>query len=125
MDRKAIPQVQELVRMYHPAMATWFSPLGNNWYDSLQVMFTKHISHNLDVTSNFTHQKELCHAGDAIEALQRLPVAPPGEREHECGPHLPTPREAGAERAGGILQRVQPDGSADAIGQQPGSDSDV
>ncbi|MBZ5622068.1 MAG: TonB-dependent receptor [Acidobacteriia bacterium] len=45
---------------YNDGLATWFSPLGNNWYDSLQVKFTKRFSHNLDVTSNFTYQKELC-----------------------------------------------------------------
>ena len=45
---------------YNDGLATWFSPLGNSWYDALQAKFTKRFSHNLDVTSSFTYQKELC-----------------------------------------------------------------
>jgi hypothetical protein len=45
---------------YNDSLTTWFDPLGNSWYDSLQVKFTKRFSHGLDVTSNFTYQKELC-----------------------------------------------------------------
>jgi hypothetical protein len=45
---------------YNDALSAWFPPLGNSWYDSLQVKFTKRFSHGLDVTSNFTYQKELC-----------------------------------------------------------------
>jgi hypothetical protein len=44
---------------YDNGLATWFSPLGSSWYDSLQVKFTKRFSHGLDVTSNFTYQKEI------------------------------------------------------------------
>jgi len=46
--------------MYNDGLATWFSPLGNSSYDALQVKFTKRFSHGLDITSNFTYQKELC-----------------------------------------------------------------
>ncbi len=45
---------------YNDALSTWFSPLGNSTYDALQVKLTKRMSHGLDVTSNFTYQKELC-----------------------------------------------------------------
>jgi hypothetical protein len=45
---------------YNDGLATWFSPLGDSSYDALQVKFTKRFSHNLDLTSNFTYQKELC-----------------------------------------------------------------
>jgi hypothetical protein len=45
---------------YNDGLATWFDPLGNSWYDALQVKFTKRFSHGVDVTSNFTYQKELC-----------------------------------------------------------------
>jgi len=45
---------------YNDSLAWWFDPTGDSWYDSLQVKFTKRMSHGLDVTSNFTYQKELC-----------------------------------------------------------------
>jgi len=45
---------------YNDGLAEWFSPLGNSWYDGLQAKFTKRFSHGLDLTSNFTYQKELC-----------------------------------------------------------------
>jgi hypothetical protein len=45
---------------YNDSLSTWFDPLGNSSYDGLQVKFTKRFSHGLDVTSNFTYQKELC-----------------------------------------------------------------
>ena len=41
-----------------------WSPLGNNWYDSLQVKVTKRYSHGLDFTSAFTWQKELLRGSD-------------------------------------------------------------
>ena len=36
-----------------------WAPLGNSWYDSLQVKVTKRYSHGLDFTLAFTWQKEL------------------------------------------------------------------
>ena len=45
---------------YNDPLAHWFGPVGNSWYDALQVKFTKRFSHGLDVTSNFTYQKEQC-----------------------------------------------------------------
>ena len=41
-----------------------WSPLGNNWYDSLQMKVTKRHSHGLDVTGAFTWQKELVRGSD-------------------------------------------------------------
>jgi len=38
--------------------ATW-SPLGDTWYDSLQVKVTKRLSHGLDLIYNFTWAKDL------------------------------------------------------------------
>lgn len=35
------------------------APLGNNWYDSLQIKATKRVSHGLDVLASFVWQKEL------------------------------------------------------------------
>jgi hypothetical protein len=45
---------------FNDSLSTWFSPLGNSWYDSLQVKFSKRFSHGVDLTSNLTYQKELC-----------------------------------------------------------------
>jgi hypothetical protein len=36
-----------------------WSPLGNTWYDSLQVKVTKRYSHGLDLTASYSWQKEL------------------------------------------------------------------
>jgi hypothetical protein len=35
------------------------APLGNSWYDSLQVKLTKRVSHGLDLLASFVWQKEL------------------------------------------------------------------
>jgi hypothetical protein len=39
------------------------APLGNSWYDALQVKLTKRYSHGLDLTSTFAWQKELADMG--------------------------------------------------------------
>jgi hypothetical protein len=36
-----------------------WSPLGNTWYDALQVKLTKRYSHGLELNANYTFQKEL------------------------------------------------------------------
>jgi hypothetical protein len=41
------------------APAALFAPLGDNWYDSLQVRVIKRLSHGLDVSYNFTWSKTL------------------------------------------------------------------
>ena len=38
---------------------TLWAPVGNTWYDSLQVKVTKRYSHGLDLTTAFSWQKEL------------------------------------------------------------------
>jgi hypothetical protein len=45
---------------YNDALSTWFDPLGNSSYDALQVKFLKRMGHGIDLTSNWTYQKELC-----------------------------------------------------------------
>jgi hypothetical protein len=45
---------------FNDSLAAWFSPLGNNWYDSLQAKFTRRFSRGLDISSSFSWQKELC-----------------------------------------------------------------
>src|SRR5215471_8218607 len=39
------------------SITSLWSPLGNTWYDSLQVKGTKRFSHGLSFTSNFTWSK--------------------------------------------------------------------
>ena len=41
------------------ALAVRWAPLGNNWYDSLQVTLTKRFSRGLELTAAYTYQKEL------------------------------------------------------------------
>jgi hypothetical protein len=36
-----------------------WAPLGNTWYDSLQVKLTKRLSYGLDLTASYSWQKEL------------------------------------------------------------------
>jgi hypothetical protein len=45
-----------------------WAPLGNTWYDSLQIKVTKRYSHGLDLTSGFTWQKELM-MGSEMESM--------------------------------------------------------
>jgi hypothetical protein len=45
---------------YNNGLPAWFDPLGNSWYDSLQMKFVRHFSRGLDVSSSFSYQKELC-----------------------------------------------------------------
>ena len=51
---------------YNDGLSVWFDPLGNSSYDSLQVKFANRFSHGLDLTSNFTFQKELSIGGSGI-----------------------------------------------------------
>ena len=45
---------------YNNSLPAWFDPLGNSWYDALQVKFIRHFARGLDVSSTFSYQKELC-----------------------------------------------------------------
>jgi hypothetical protein len=56
---------------YNDGLAVWFDPLGNSWYDSLQVKVVKRMSHGLDVTSNFTYQKELSLSSATNDVFNR------------------------------------------------------
>ncbi|HYP07970.1 MAG TPA: TonB-dependent receptor [Bryobacteraceae bacterium] len=47
------------------------APLGNTWYDSLQVKATKRYSHGLDFTVAFTWQKELESTGAYNDVFNR------------------------------------------------------
>jgi hypothetical protein len=53
--------VTQMLRPY-PQFGSIFvlwAPLGNTWYDSLQVKLTKRYSRGLDLNANYTFQKEL------------------------------------------------------------------
>jgi hypothetical protein len=43
---------------YNDGLSERWAPLGNSWYDGLQVKVTKRYSHGLDLTSSFSWQKE-------------------------------------------------------------------
>ncbi len=45
-------------------IGTQWAPLGNSWYDALQMKLTKRFSHGLDFTANYTHSKNLATAED-------------------------------------------------------------
>ena len=45
---------------YNNSLPAWFDPLGNSWYDALQMKFVRHFSRGLDVSSSFSYQKEEC-----------------------------------------------------------------
>jgi hypothetical protein len=44
---------------FNSGLAPLWAPLGNTWYDSLQIKVTKRYSHGLDLTYAFTWSKEL------------------------------------------------------------------
>ncbi|MEO8593904.1 MAG: TonB-dependent receptor [Candidatus Solibacter sp.] len=43
---------------FSSGLTPMWAPLGNNWYDSLQMKATKQYSHGLDFTASFTWAKE-------------------------------------------------------------------
>jgi hypothetical protein len=55
---------------FSTAPAALWAPLGDNWYDSLQVRVLKRLSHGLDASYNFTWSKNL---QNGIEADQNDP----------------------------------------------------
>ena len=63
------PTTQTLVQSLRPYpqfgdIPVRWSPLGNSWYDALQVKVTKRASHGLDASLGFTWQKELALGSD-------------------------------------------------------------
>jgi hypothetical protein len=61
----AFPAGQTVAQSIRPfpqfssGLSPMWAPLGNNWYDSLQMKATKNYSHGLDLTASFTWSKEL------------------------------------------------------------------
>jgi hypothetical protein len=58
---------------FNSGLAAFWAPLGNAWYDALQVKLVKRLSHGLDLTYNFTYSKEL----DTL-SMGNLAAAPTG-----------------------------------------------
>jgi hypothetical protein len=52
-------------------LAAKYAPLGNSWYDSLQIKATKRYSHGLDLMATFTWQKELTTIGAVNDVFDR------------------------------------------------------
>jgi hypothetical protein len=42
---------------YNSGLAAEFVDQGNSWYDALQLSFLRHLSHGLDISSNYTFSK--------------------------------------------------------------------
>ena len=63
------PTTQTLLQALKPfpqfsSIPVRWSPLGNSWYDSLQIKATKRYSKGLDVSAGFNWQKELALGAD-------------------------------------------------------------
>jgi hypothetical protein len=56
---------------FNNALAPRWAPLGNNWYDSLQVKLTKRYSRGFDFTAAFTWSKELTTGQDVNDVFNR------------------------------------------------------
>jgi hypothetical protein len=54
-------------------ISTNWAPLGNSWYDSLQVKVTKRMSHGLSVTSAFTYSKTLASPSGTVNNVFNRP----------------------------------------------------
>jgi len=54
---------------YNVSLPAWFDPLGNSWYDALQMKFTRRFSRGLDVSSSFSYQKEQCLGGNGCAGI--------------------------------------------------------
>jgi hypothetical protein len=51
---------------FNTAPTALWAPLGDNWYNSLQLKVTKRYSHGLDVSYNFTWSKSLQNGIEAV-----------------------------------------------------------
>jgi Carboxypeptidase regulatory-like domain len=56
---------------FSSSLTPMWAPLGNNWYDSLQVKGTKRYSHGLDFTAAFTWAKELATGQGVNDTFNR------------------------------------------------------
>jgi hypothetical protein len=51
------------------SISTYWAPLGDTWYNALQVKATKRFSHGLSFVSTFTRAKNLVSGGESSEPL--------------------------------------------------------
>jgi len=51
-----------------------WAPLGNTWYDALQIKFTKRYSHGLSATVSYSYQKELVVGTDTQNPAFMVPA---------------------------------------------------
>ena len=56
---------------FNSSLQARWSPLGNGWYDSLQMKLTKRYSNGLDLTAAFTYAKELSTSGANGDVFNR------------------------------------------------------
>ena len=65
--------VAQSIRPYpqFTGLSVRLAPLGDTWYDSLQMKATKRFSHGLELTSAFTFQKELSTLGSTNDVFNR------------------------------------------------------
>jgi len=56
---------------FSSGLTPMWAPLGNNWYDSLQMKATKNFSHGLDFTAAFTWAKELATGQGVNDTFNR------------------------------------------------------
>jgi len=54
---------------YNDGLSAWFDPLGDSWYDALQMKFVRRFSRGLDVSSSFSFQKEQCLGSNGCAAI--------------------------------------------------------
>src|SRR5262245_26802892 len=59
---------------FNDRLGVRWAPLGNNWYDSLQVKVTKRYSRGLEMTTAYTFQKELVLGSGGNPGLGGPPV---------------------------------------------------
>src|SRR5262249_39589066 len=63
-DSGTVIQTLKPYPQYNGIGATW-APLGNTWYDALQVKVTKRYGHGLDSTVSYAYSKNLTNIGSA------------------------------------------------------------
>jgi hypothetical protein len=56
---------------FSSGLSPMWAPLGNNWYDSLQMKATKNTSHGLEFTAAFTWSKELATGSGVNDVFNR------------------------------------------------------
>ena len=69
--RQTVAQSLRPFPQFSSSLTPMWAPLGNSWYDSLQMKGTKRYSHGLDFTAAFTWQKELATGQGVNDVFNR------------------------------------------------------